>query len=107
MSCAGERNRKRNRIASDRGKMSYVAAEVFVGIRYNLSMNSPTRTAITSRVIRPGSSVAEESFWDTVTAAERIDGVWELTLLCLAWQPNQAHEPRLQRSISRIQRPRS
>jgi hypothetical protein len=31
--------------------------------------------------------------------------VWDLTLLCLAWQRDHASEPRLQRSISRIQRP--
>ena len=60
---------------------------------------------ITSRIIRPGDKVADESYWDEATPAERIAAVWELTLLCLAWEPNRTDEPRLQRSISRIQRP--
>ena len=62
---------------------------------------------ITSRIIRPGDPVPDEQYWDNATPEERMNAVWELTLLCLAWQPNQAHEPRLQRSISRIQRPTS
>jgi len=71
-------------------------------------MNQPAdRKKITSQVIRPGDPVADEQHWDNATPEERINAVWKLTLLCLAWQPNQAHEPRLQRSISRIQRPTS
>jgi len=38
------------------------------------------------------------------TPEERINAVWELTLLCLAWQGDQTVEPRLQRSVSRVQR---
>lgn len=49
----------------------------------------------------------EDNYWDPFTAEERMNAVWELTLLCLAWQPNHDDEPRLQRSISRIQRPAS
>ena len=62
---------------------------------------------ITSCVIRPGDPVADEQYWDNATPAERMNAVWELTLICLTWQSKQAHEPRLQRSISRIQRPPS
>jgi hypothetical protein len=62
---------------------------------------------ITSRVIRPGDPVPDPQFWDDATPEDRINAVWELTLLCLTWQPNQGREPRLQRSISRIQRPAS
>jgi hypothetical protein len=68
---------------------------------------APHRKDVTTRIIRPGAPVDEDSYWDTATAAERITAVWELTLLCLAWQPNRPDEPRLQRSISRIQRPQS
>ena len=68
---------------------------------------APHRKDVTTRIIRPGAPVDEDSYWDTATAAERITAVWELTLLCLAWQPNRADETRLQRSISRIQRPQS
>jgi hypothetical protein len=66
--------------------------------------NSAEFKTITSRVIRPGDKFEDESYWDRATPAERIDSVWELTLLCLAWQPNRTDEPRLQRSVSRIQR---
>jgi hypothetical protein len=67
--------------------------------------NSADPKTITSRIIRPGDKVEDESYWDKATPAERINAVWELTLLCLAWQPNRTDEPRLQRSVSRIQRP--
>ena len=63
------------------------------------------RKNITSRVIRPGEPLPEGHEWENSTAEERINAVWELTLLCLAWQRDQADEPRLQRSVSRIQRP--
>lgn len=65
------------------------------------------RKNITSRVVRPGEPLLpEEQGWANTTPEERINAVWELTLLCLAWQKGQTGEPRLQRSISRIQRPR-
>jgi hypothetical protein len=67
----------------------------------------PLRKNITSRVIRMGESQLEDQEWENTTPEERINAVWDLTLLCLAWQPEQVDEPRLQRSISRIQRPRS
>ena len=63
------------------------------------------RKNITSRVIRPGEPRPEEHEWENSTPEERINAVWELTLLCLGWQGDQADEPRLQRSVSRIQRP--
>lgn len=73
--------------------------------RYNVSMNSPARRSnVTSRVIRKGNPSPEEQDWEESTPEERINAVWDLTLLCLAWNREQAGEPRLQRSISRIQR---
>ena len=65
------------------------------------------RKNVTSKIIRPGDPLPEDDYWDKFTPEERMNAVWELTLLCLAWQPNQTDEPRLQRSISRIQRPKS
>lgn len=44
--------------------------------------------------------------WKGSTPEERIDAVWDLTLLCLAWKQDVVVEPRLQRSISRVERPR-
>ena len=66
----------------------------------------PPRT-ITSKIIRPGEQEPSEAYWARATPAERMNAVWELTLLCLQWRPGQSDEPRLQRSISRIQRPQS
>lgn len=63
------------------------------------------RRNITSKIIRTGEPMPDDTYWDQFTAAERMDAVWELTLLCLAWRPNRNDEPRLQRSISKIQRP--
>ena len=64
------------------------------------------RSDVTSRIIRKGDPLPEERDWEGSTPEERINAVWDLTLLCLAWNSDQAGEPRLQRSISRIQRPR-
>ena len=64
------------------------------------------RQVITSRIIRPGQTVPADRGWEGSTPEERINAVWELTLLCLAWTGDRASEPRLQRSVSRIQRPR-
>jgi hypothetical protein len=69
-----------------------------------MELSSP-RKNITSRVIRAGEPLPlEEHEWANTTPEERINAVWELTLLCLAWQKGQTGEPRLQRSISRVQR---
>ena len=65
------------------------------------------RKKVTSFIVRPGDPVPDQQYWDNATPEERMNAVWELTLLCLTWQPNQNREPRLQRSISRIQRPTS
>jgi hypothetical protein len=59
---------------------------------------------ITSRVIRPGAPAEPENAWEHSTVNERIAAVWELTRQCLAWNRDPKDEPRLQRSVSRIQR---
>ena len=40
-----------------------------------------------------------------MTPEQRMSAVWKLTLECLAWLP-EPHEPRLQRSVVRVLRPR-
>ena len=73
---------------------------------YDRLMESNLRhRRVTSRVIRPGAQVPEDWGWEHSTPEERIAAVWELTLLCLAWGSDDG-EPRLQRSASRVQRPR-
>ena len=64
------------------------------------------RSDVTSRIIRKGDPLPEERDWESSTPEERINAAWDLTLLGLAWNSDQVGEPRLQRSISRIQRPR-
>ena len=76
-------------------------------LRYNMSIVNTVsyRSNVITRVIRNGEPLTQESHWDSATPEQRIEAVWELTLLCLAWQGKPADEPRLQRSVSRIQRP--
>src|SRR6185369_1079308 len=71
---------------------------------YNSHMAAiASRAAATSRVIRPGDALPEARDGYT-TPEQRIEAVWELTLQCLAFQGIWGHEPRLQRSIVRVQR---
>lgn len=81
--------------------------EIHRELRYiNEDMETASRRKdYTTRIIRDGDSLTQDSHWDKATPEQRIEAVWSLTLLCLAWQSKQADEPRLQRSISRIQRP--
>src|SRR5882672_1960650 len=67
---------------------------------------NPDRRNVTSRIIRPGQTAPAERDWEGSTPEERINAVWDLTLVCLAWSGDRASEPRLQRSVSRVQRPR-
>jgi hypothetical protein len=55
---------------------------------------SSRRKNITGRVIRPGDPLPpEEQEWDNSTPEERMNAVWEFTLLCLAWRKGQTGEP--------------
>lgn len=63
---------------------------------------------VQSRIIRPGDPQTEspDVGWLDYTPAERIEAVWTLSKICMAWGGGSDGEPRLQRSVSRIQRPR-
>jgi hypothetical protein len=63
------------------------------------------RRVITSRVFRAGETPPDDD-WSGISVAERIDAVWELTRQCLEWTRTGTDEPRLQRSVSRVQRAR-
>lgn len=69
-------------------------------------MDNAPRTSVTGRVVRKGDPLPEDQDWEGSTPEERINAVWDLTLICLAWNVDHPVEPRLQRSLSRIQRPR-
>jgi hypothetical protein len=55
------------------------------------------------RVIRDGLEPADND-WAMASPEDRIEAVWTLTELCLAWHKPSASVPRLQRTITRLQR---
>ena len=59
---------------------------------------------VTSIVLRNRNDSPPEEDWRDSSVEERIDAVWTLTKLCLAWNSAEFDEPRLQRSVSRVQR---
>lgn len=67
-------------------------------------MGTFRRDDMTSRVIRPGDPGAVDNEWLDKTVEERIEGVWTLTRILMAWNNGGNHEPRLQRSVSRVHR---
>lgn len=68
-------------------------------------MSCVERRKIDTRVFRAGETPPDDgSVWRDTTPEQRMLAVWELTLYCLAW--DRFDEPRLQRSISRVQRGR-
>jgi hypothetical protein len=70
-----------------------------------MRMKSPDSSRhIEARVVRSGARPKDTWEWEGTTPEDRIEAVWELTLLCLAWKGNGFDEPRLQRSVVRVQR---
>jgi hypothetical protein len=65
-----------------------------------------TGKPVTARVVRPGQPIPEDDEGLDSSIEERIAAVWELTKLCHAWNQDGFGEPRLQRSVVHIQRPR-
>jgi hypothetical protein len=59
---------------------------------------------IVTRVIRGGQPEPVDRDWLALTPEERIEGVWLLTKVCLAWNTEKDDvEPRLQRLVSCVQ----
>ena len=56
------------------------------------------------RVIRDGLPEPPDDDWTMTSPEERIEAVWTLTELCMAWNKSSASEPRLQRTVTRLQR---
>ena len=55
---------------------------------------------------RPGDERLQHDEWIEYTPEERLAAVWKLTEACLGWNAEGNVEPRLQRSVVHIQRPR-
>jgi len=72
---------------------------------YNSRMLEPSRRQkLKVRVIRDGQPEPLSNDWIGTTPEERIETVWELTKLCIAWKNDLTGEPRLQRTVTRLQR---
>ncbi len=56
------------------------------------------------RIIRDGQAEPIDDERDNSSPEERIEAVWTLTRLCLAWNNQLTNEPRLQRTITCLQR---
>jgi hypothetical protein len=67
-------------------------------------MSRTVRPAIQTHVIRPRQAEPPDREWLNRTMAERIEAVWELTKISLAWNQDTSTEPRLQKSMTRILR---
>ena len=61
------------------------------------------RKQITVRVIRDGLPEPPDADWSMATPEERIEAVWTLTELCLAWNNPSTSVPSLQRTVTRVQ----
>lgn len=64
----------------------------------------PRNDQITVRVIRDGLPEPPDNDWTMASPEERIEAVWMLTKLCMAWNNPLTSEPRLQRTVTRLQR---
>lgn len=56
------------------------------------------------RVIRDGLPEPPDNDWSKASPEERIEAVWTLTQLCWAWNQPSTNVPRLQRTVTRVQR---
>lgn len=59
-----------------------------------------------SRVIRlhEDDGSFDRHFWQRISPRERLEAVWDLTLEYLAWKEPNGDQPRLQRSVCRLER---
>jgi hypothetical protein len=67
-------------------------------------MDTERSRAITGRVFRAGQTPPPDTGWADSTPEERINAVWTLTIMCLGWNQDEFIEPRLDKSVVRIQR---
>jgi hypothetical protein len=68
-----------------------------------VSTGDSSNRLIVTKVFRGGEKPVEDD-WETISVGERIEAVWVLTRQCIEWTRSGTDEPRLQRSVSRVQR---
>lgn len=74
---------------------------------YNCAMsNASRRKDILVKTIRQGEPDSRENEWHNSSPEERIEAVWTLTKLCLAWNNHLPNDLRLQRTVTNLQRSR-
>jgi hypothetical protein len=61
---------------------------------------------ITDRIILNGSPEPPDNDWSMASPEERIEGVWMLTKICMGWNTPSTDVPRLQRTVTHLQRAR-
>jgi hypothetical protein len=59
---------------------------------------------ISVRVIRDGLPEPLDNDWSKASPEERIETAWTLTKLCMGWNNPSTDVPRLQRTVTRLQR---
>jgi hypothetical protein len=63
------------------------------------------RLSGTSRLIRrTDDGVFDREFWRAIAPEDRLELVWDMVLEWLAWKGDTDREPRLQRSVCRVER---
>jgi hypothetical protein len=77
-----------------------------VPVRYDGSVDRRTeRLGGSSRLLRqPDDGAFDRQFWRQVPPARRIELVWDMVVEWLAWRGGTDGEPRLQRSVCRLER---
>jgi hypothetical protein len=83
------------------------------GGRYHAAMSPRSNDAdrraarvVTGRLVRMGEDehAFDDEFWRSISAHQRVEVLWDMVLDALAMKALDG-EPRLQRSVCRIQRP--
>lgn len=69
-------------------------------------LEDPQKEQSKVSVIRNGLPEPPDDDWSMASTEERIEAVWTLTELCLAWNQPSTDVPRLQRTVTRVQRTR-
>ncbi|MEY4674726.1 MAG: hypothetical protein RL148_2510 [Planctomycetota bacterium] len=69
--------------------------------------DKPTPRIVTAKLVRMGREEAafDEAFWRGIPAETRVELLWDMVLDALALKGELKDEPRLQRSVCRMQRP--
>lgn len=78
--------------------------------RYAASVDLPGKPeprTVTGRLVRMGPEEAafDAAFWRGIPAEKRVELLWDMVLEALALKGDVKDEPRLQRSVCRMQRP--